>query len=304
MSTPILKVDHLIKYYGSFLAIDDISFEIPKGKVVGFLGPNGAGKTTTIQILLGITSPTSGSIQYFGHNFHSHKMACLKRINFASAFNTLQGRITVLENLIVFSYLYDIRNPKTNIEKLLEYFEISHLADQKYWELSTGQKTRVNFVKALLNDPEIILMDEPTASLDPDIADKTLTLIEQLKKERNLSILYTSHNMDEITRICDEVIFIQTGKIVAQDTPHGLTKRTPHAILKLGFREGKDLIEQYLSTREYTYGFDDERTIRIHAEEQHIPSLIFGISQSGVWITDIDVKKSTLEDVFLQIARR
>lgn len=303
MSKPILKVEHLVKDYGSFRAVNDISFEIPAGRVVGLLGPNGAGKTTSIQILLGLTIPTSGSICYFGKDFAIHKQYCLNKINFASAFNTLQGRLTVTENLLVFASLYEVSNPRKKIQELLKYFEISDLKDQEYYTLSTGQKTRVNFVKALLNDPKLILMDEPTASLDPDIADKTLTLIEKLKKERNLSLLYTSHNMDEVTRICDEVIFIQQGKIVAHDTPLSLTKLTPHASLKLTFNEGKDIIREYLVSQGQTHSFTNDHVVVINTEEKLIPKIIFGLSQQGIWMTDIEVKKPNLEDVFLHIAR-
>jgi ABC-2 type transport system ATP-binding protein len=209
---PLLKVEHLVKNYGQFRAVDDISFTVDVGQVVGFLGPNGAGKTTTIQILIGITLANGGKIEYFGHDFESDRQACLQRLNYTSAFNTLLGRITVLENLRVYAELYNVHNPLKKISQLAEYFEMEDLLQELYQNLSAGQKTRVNLVKALLNDPELLLMDEPTASLDPDIADKTLTYIENLRRDRNLAILYTSHNMDEITRVCDEVIFFGSGQ--------------------------------------------------------------------------------------------
>jgi ABC-2 type transport system ATP-binding protein len=208
----VLSVSRLTKRFGpptgGFTAVNEISFEMKEGEVLGLLGPNGAGKTTTIQMLLGITTPTEGTITYFGRDFFRNKPDCLQRINYTSAFNTLQGRTTVWENLLVFSNLYQISDPEKKIMELIEYFEMSDLLHKRYWDLSAGQRTRTNFMKALLNDPQIILMDEPTASLDPDIADKTLTLIEQLRKDRKLSILFTSHNMPEVTRICDRVIFL------------------------------------------------------------------------------------------------
>src|SRR6266498_3929052 len=184
MSEPILQVSNLVKDYGSFRAVDGISFSVNRGKIVGFLGPNGAGKTTTIHMLLGITTPTSGNISFFGKDFITHKKPILNRINFTSAFNTLQGRITVWENLVVFAYMYGIKDPKKKLARVIEYLAIEDLLKKRYMDLSAGQKTRVNLVKSLINDPEIILMDEPTASLDPDIADKTLSFIEQMKKER------------------------------------------------------------------------------------------------------------------------
>ncbi len=194
-------------------------------------------------------------------------------------------------------------NYKKRVLELVEYFEITDLLAKKYQDLSAGQKTRVNLIKSLINDPEMILMDEATASLDPDIADKTLTLIEQLKLDRNLTLLYTSHDMNEITRICDEVIFLDHGKIVAQDTPLGLTKKISTATLRLTFDKNKDLLEKYLRNKHCSYLFVEEHVVEIVTEEVLLPKLIFGISEAGIWLTNIDVEKPTLEDVFLQIAR-
>ncbi len=299
----ILEVKNLVKDYGRYRAVDDISFRIEKGKAVGFLGPNGAGKTTTIQILCGITLPNGGSISYFGKDFATHREYCLQRINYGSAFNTLLGRITAYENLFVYAKLYGVANPHKKIQELLEYFEVTHIAKELYQNLSAGQKTRINLVKSLLNDPEILLMDEPTASLDPDIADKTLSLIEDLRKTRNLSLLFTSHNMDEVTRICDEVIFLDKGKIFAHDTPLGLTKRIEKAHLRLTYDVGKEKVERYLSDNHHEFSFEAPHIVIIETNEKTVPKIIFGLSQEGIWITDIEVKKPTLEDVFLQIAR-
>lgn len=304
MADQILRVKNLVKMYGGHRVVDNISFDIPKGHIIGLLGPNGAGKTTTIHILLGITLPDGGNIEYFGQNFYKHRESCLQRINFASAFNTLQGRITVWENLLVFAYLYEVTNPKKKILELIEYFEIPELLDLRYWDLSSGQRTRVNLIKSLLNDPEIILMDEPTAALDPDIADKTLSLIEQLRRDRKISILYTSHDMDEVTRICDEVIFLDHGRIVAQDTPLGLTKLVKNAGLKLTYDGARADVEKYLKGEGEIYRFPRDNVALVDTREERIPKLIFGLSKMGIWITDIEVKKPTLEDVFLQIARK
>lgn len=304
MPTTILEVNNLIKRFNGVTAVDDISFRVENGQAVGLLGPNGAGKTTTIHILLDITTATSGTISYFGKAFPAHRQWCLQRINFASAYNTLQDRISVWENLLVFAGLYGVAKPKPKIMELVEYFEIGDCLNVRFRNLSTGQKTRVILVKALLNDPTLILMDEPTASLDPDIADKTLTLIENLKKTRALTLLFTSHNMDEVTRICDRVIFLDHGKIVAEDSPLGLTKRITTAHLKLTFDADTALVERYLTARRQTYRLVSSTVVGITTTEALVPELIFGLSKSGVWITDIEVKKPTLEDVFLQIARK
>ena len=303
MSEPILKVANLIKNYGSYRAVDKISFEVPKGKVIGLLGPNGAGKTTTIQVLLGITLANGGTIEYFGKNFFKHRQESLQRINFASAFNTLQGRISVYENLLVFAYLYGVKNPKEKINKFLEFFEIEELRNQRYWDLSAGQKTRVNLVKCLLNDPELILMDEPTASLDPDIADKTISLIEKLKEEKHISILFTSHDMEEVARVCDEVIFLNQGKIVVHDTPLGLTKRAGKASLWITFDSELSKIEKVLKNLKLSFKFSNKQSVIIETEEKNIPKIFSNLEKEKIFVTDVEVKRPTLEDVFLQIAR-
>lgn len=299
----VLEVKNLTKKYDHFTAVDDISFFVNEGEAVGFLGPNGAGKTTTIQILLGITSPTAGTIKFFGKDFNKHKKECLQRINFASAFNTLQGRITVWENLLVFAHLYKVKNPKKKIMEFINYFEGEALLKQRYWDLSAGQKTKINLIKSLINDPEIILMDEPTASLDPDVVDKTLSFIEELKKSRKITLLYTSHNMDEITRVCDKIIFLDHGKIVAEDTPLNLTKQIKTSTLKLTFDGKKEEMEKYLIEQKLKHEFLNKYIVAITVDEKSIPGIIFGISKTTLWITDIEVQKPTLEDFFLHIVR-
>ncbi len=304
MDKSILEVKNLVKHYGNYHAVNTISFSVKKGEVVGFLGPNGAGKTTTIQMLMGITEPTSGNITYFGKDFKKYKQWCLQQINYASAFNTLQGRISVYENLVVFAHLYSVKNPKEKILDLIRYFKSEELLNKRYWDLSAGQKTRINIIKSLLNSPELILMDEPTASLDPDVADKTLRLIEELKQSRNISLLFTSHNMDEITRICDRVIFLNRGEIVAEDTPFNLTKKITKATLKLTFEGKRKEMATYLKKYQQPFTFTNDYLVSINTDENIIPKLIFGISKTKLYITDIEVKKPTLEDFFLQIARK
>lgn len=299
----VLNVSKLHKQFKEFVAVDHISFNIKPGEVVGLLGPNGAGKTTTIQMLMSITTPTSGAIEYFGKDFASESRWCLQRINFTTAFNSLQGRTTVKENLTVFAGLYEVENSKEKIAHLAKRLEFEDLLDQVYKSLSAGQKTRINIAKALLNDPKLILMDEPTASLDPDIADKVLTFVEELRTEKNTAILFTSHDMDEVARICDRVIFLDHGKIVAEDTPLGLTKRITHATLTLTFDGLQRPIREYLQKNNLQYSFLRRRVVRVELDEDKIPKVIFGLSKVGVYMTDIDIKKPDLEDVFLDIAR-
>jgi ABC-2 type transport system ATP-binding protein len=301
---PVLEVDQLTKQYGSFRAVDAISFHLEKGRIIGLLGPNGAGKTTTIQMLVSITLPDAGSIRYFGMDLHQHREQCLQRVNFASSYNMLQNRITVWENLIVYARLYRVNSPEHKIKEMGEYFGISRLFNQRFLTLSAGQKTRVNLVKALLNDPEVILMDEPTASLDPDIADRTLSLIEELQNTRSLSIVYTSHQMDEVTRICDEVIFLDKGRIVAQDTPAGLTQRIAGGTRVHVRFDGqpRDVISA-LEPRFDDVALQGQNVVIVTTDEHHVPRAIYDIGNAGVHVLEIDIQKPTLEDVFLQIAR-
>lgn len=304
----ILEVKNLTKQFIDkkqvFTAVDNISFVLKKGEILGFLGPNGAGKTTTIHMLLGILTPTAGSISYFGEDFKSNRPAILQRINFASSFNTLQGRITVRENLRVFGLLYNMRNIAEKIEHLAETLEFTEVLDKIYWNISAGQKTRVNMAKALMNDPELLLLDEPTASLDPDISDKLLTYIEKLREEKKLSIVYTSHEMDEVTRICDRVIIMSSGKIVAHDTPIGLTKRIKKATLQLSFDGKRQHVETFLKKNRFKFNFLNNFIVRIKlTNEQDIPKVIFDMKKESIWITEIEVEKPSLEDVFIQIAR-
>ena len=211
----LVEVDGLTKCFNSVCAVDNISFEIYEGEVLGLLGANGAGKTTTLQMLLGLTTPTNGDIKLFGLDMKKHREEILMRVNFSSSYVSLPYSLTVYENLQVFAMLYEVKERKAKILELLRTFEIEDLKDKPVRRLSSGQITRVCLAKSLLNDPEVLFLDEPTASLDPDIADKTRRLLKGITKERGVAILYTSHNMKEMEEICDRVIFMDRGRIAA-----------------------------------------------------------------------------------------
>ncbi len=211
----LVEVDGLTKCFNSVCAVDNISFEIYEGEVLGLLGANGAGKTTTLQMLLGLTTPTNGDIRLFGLDMKKHREEILKRVNFSSSYVSLPYSLTVYENLQVFAMLYEIKKRKAKILDLLRTFEIEDLKDKPVRRLSSGQITRVCLAKSLLNDPEVLFLDEPTASLDPDIADKTRRLLKDITRDRGVAILYTSHNMKEMEEICDRVIFMDSGRIAA-----------------------------------------------------------------------------------------
>ena len=297
-----MEVENLAKIFGDFKAVNNISFTVREGEIVGLLGPNGAGKTTTIQMLLGIMTQTSGTVSYFGKEFTQHREEILSKINFASAYSHLQSRITVRQNLTIMAGLYDIRDPNKRIDELLDLLEVRDLVDKLYWHLSSGQKTRVVLVKALLNKPRLILMDEPTASLDPEIAQKVVELIRTLRQKENVAILYTSHNMAEVEELCDRVMIMDKGRIVAEDTPLELTKKIGTARLIVTFDAKQEIVGKYLTEKDYIHSFPRDHVVSIEVSEQDIPKVLFGLGENGVWITEVDIKKPNLEDVFLAIA--
>ena len=238
---PILSVSNLTKKFssraGDFTAVDNISFEINEGEVLGFLGPNGAGKTTTINMLLGLIKPTSGKIEIFSQDLENHRQEIMQKVSFASAYSALQGRLTIYENLFVHSLLYGLSEKRAKILGVLEDTDISELKDQMFGSLSSGQKTRVILAKALLPRPRLLLLDEPTASLDPDIAEKVQDLILRIVQKHKVSVLYTSHNMVEVHKMCNRIIFLLKGKIIKQSNPADLVKKM----------EKKDLDEVFIS---------------------------------------------------------
>lgn len=216
MSPKIIEITDLTKKFNNTCALNNISFSLNKGEILGVLGPNGAGKTTAIHIILGLLTPTSGNIRVLGLQPIQDQHVLAPKINFASAYTQLPSNLTVIENLKFYSRIYNVPNMNQQIARILELLEISHLQKRLTGALSSGEKTRVNLAKSLLNDPELLVLDEPTASLDPDISDKIRTVLKRLKDEKQVSILYTSHNMYEVETICDRIIFLHKGQIMAQ----------------------------------------------------------------------------------------
>ncbi|MBI5809977.1 MAG: ABC transporter ATP-binding protein [Deltaproteobacteria bacterium] len=222
---PIVEVRGLTKRFNGVTAVDGISFEMFPGEILGLIGPNGAGKTTTLQMLLDLTGPTAGEIRIFGLGFKESRAVILNQVNFSSSYISLPYSLTVRENLRVFARLYCVENIDERIGELLKIFEIEELLNSTVRKLSSGQITRVCLCKSLLNDPKILFLDEPTASLDPDIADKTRSLLRRITTERGTSILYTSHNMQEMEELCDRVIFMDKGRIIAAGVPGEIKER-------------------------------------------------------------------------------
>ena len=225
MSDPIVEVRGLTKRFGDFTAVDGVSFEIHPGEILGLLGPNGAGKTTTIQMLLGLITPTAGSIRMFGLDLARHRETILSQINFSSTYISMPYSLTVEENLRVVAKLYGLTEITRHIDDVVKKLEMEEFRTKVTRKLSSGQMTRLTLAKAILTEPKVLFLDEPTGSLDPDIAHKTRSLLKEVRRSTGLSMLYTSHNMREMEEMSDRIIFLQRGKIIAQGTAKEITAR-------------------------------------------------------------------------------
>ena len=221
----VIQVDHLRKDYGPVRAVDGISFNVVRGATCALLGGNGAGKTTTIAMLLGLLLPTSGQIHILGEEVPRHRYRILPRLNFSSPYLDLPQRLTVMENLTVYGRLYGVRRLSERMAALGRDLDIDAFFKRRYGSLSAGQKTRVALAKALLNEPEILLLDEPTASLDPDTADRIRGILTDYQRRSGATLLLASHNMSEVERLCDQVIMLRAGHIVATGAPRELIHR-------------------------------------------------------------------------------
>ncbi len=215
----LVSVNNLSKNFSSFEAVKEISFSINESEILGLLGPNGCGKTTTIGMMLGLLKPTSGEVIINGLNVEKNRINLLKKMNFISPYIELPKKLTVKENLMVYGKLYSVHDINNRIDYLTETLRLGEFINKKTGELSSGQKNRVSLAKAVVNDPDILLLDEPTASLDPETGDFVRTFIEKISSEKKMSILLASHNMDEVKRLCKSILMMKDGKIIDRGTP-------------------------------------------------------------------------------------
>lgn len=304
----ILTVKNLRKVYGTgpktFVAVSSVSFGLKQGEILGLLGPNGAGKSTTISMLLGVTSPTSGSIQYFGNNFATHRQEILQHVTFASTYVKMPWRLTVWENLRVYGYLCGL-DGKTFDQRASELLDRFGVGDQKHKtmnNLSAGQITRVMLAKAFIPHPKVVLLDEPTASLDPDIAQEVREFVLMQQRKYGTSILYTSHNMEEVAEVCDRVMFLKKGEIIAVDTPEMLAARVGTARMQLVVKDGLKRTQKVANKLKLPNQIVG-REIEIEVDEKHVAKVLSQLADEGVEYTQISIAKPNLEDYFLAVAR-
>ncbi len=225
-------VHNVVKRFRSANAVQGISFTARRGEILGLLGPNGAGKTTTIHMMLGLTSHDEGEISILGLDMPKDRYAILERVNFASAYVSLPGNLTIAESLYVYGKLYNVKNARQRAREVLKELEVDLKPSSLVGMLSAGQKTRLNLCKALMNNPEVLFLDEPTASLDPDVAIKVRRLLKKLREDHGTTVIYTSHYMHEVEELCDRVIFLARGAIVATGTPQDIRERAQMSSLE------------------------------------------------------------------------
>ena len=231
----LVSVNNLSKNFSSFEAVKEISFSINESEILGLLGPNGCGKTTTIGMMLGLLKPTSGEVIINGLNVEKNRINILKKMNFISPYIELPKKLTVKENLMVYGKLYSVHDINNRIDYLTETLRLGEFINKKTGELSSGQKNRVSLAKAVVNDPDILLLDEPTASLDPETGDFVRTFIEKISSEKKMSILLASHNMDEVKRLCKSILMMKDGKIIDRGTPSEIINKHGKKKLRRSF---------------------------------------------------------------------
>ncbi|MGC2310195.1 MAG: ABC transporter ATP-binding protein [Candidatus Babeliaceae bacterium] len=303
---PLLKVENLTKQFGPYRAVDKVSFSLYPGEILGLLGANGAGKTTIIQMLLSTLKPTSGSIVYFDQNFFAHRSEILQKVSFASTYVKLPGDLTIYENLTLYGKLYGLSGPllKERIERFLNTFGMWQVKDRKTVFLSAGETTRVMLAKAFLTDPQIVLLDEPTAALDPDIAHEVRAFILAQQKERKIGVLITSHNMDEVTQVCDRVMVMQKGVIIADDAPEKLAATVATARLEITLAESDITQVMNFALQKDLVAHALKHGVVIEIDEHQIADFLIKLAQAGIIYTHISIDKPSLEDYFLSIVKK
>lgn len=298
----ILEVKNLKKTFKKSEIIKGLTFDMQEGEILGILGPNGAGKTTTLQMLLGILTPTSGTIKIFDQDLATHKSEILEKMNFSSTYVDMPWRLTVKENLQWSAWLYDIPDRRKRLNQIKELFRLDKQWSQPISALSAGQKTRVNLARSMINFPSILLLDEPTASLDPEVATYIREFFSNQRKTYNKSIILTSHNMSEVESLCDRVLILKNGMIVGNDTPANLAKKIEYSHLRLRVTKNVAELDKLISLRKLESVHEDKQyTITI--KETLLPLFLYEITKKNVGYTEISIDKPNLEDYFMKIAK-
>jgi ABC-2 type transport system ATP-binding protein len=298
----ILEVKDLKKTFKSTPVIKGLSFDMAEGEILGILGPNGAGKTTTLQMLLGILTPTSGTIKVFDLDLSTHKSEILERMNFSSTYVDLPWRLTVKENLEWSAWLYNITDRPKRLTQIRDLFRLEKQWNQPISALSAGQRTRVNLARSMINFPSLLLLDEPTASLDPEVAAYIREFFANQRKTYNKSIILTSHNMSEVESLCDRVIILKDGLIIGNDTPSALAKKIEFSHLSLRVTKNFAKLDKLIALRRLeSVRSDNNYTITL--KESLLPLFLYELTKQNISYTEIAIDKPTLEDYFMKVAK-
>ncbi len=300
--SPVVSARHLTKRFKELTAVDDVSLELQPGEILGLLGPNGAGKTTTFQMLLGILTPTSGYVEFFGKELLAHRSEILERINFSSTYTNLPWNLRVGDTLAFMSRLYTLPNRAARVEQVIEAFRLKSLLRKEVVALSAGELTRLNLAKAFINQPEVVLLDEPTASLDPESAHVIREFILQQRAEMGMSVLFTSHNMGEIETVCDRVVFINRGKVIANDTPKNLARTLDRCNVSLLVEENQvSAFNQVCATLSLEVTREDGYS-SVGMNEERVVELLALLGDKGIPLHGLTITRATLEDYFMSQA--
>lgn len=303
----VLSVHNLHKTYPKEKnpALNGVSFEIKKGEIFGLLGPNGAGKSTAINIIAGLLLPDTGEVKIFGKDFFKETSWCQKQMNICTAYANLPYPLTVEQNLRVFAKLYSVKNPEKKIDEVLNIFNIEHLRKKKISKLSAGQTARVNLCKALINDPKLLLLDEPTSSLDPETAIAIRKRLKKLQKERGLTILWTSHNMPEVEEVCDRIAFLLNGNIHVINTPKNLLKMVKSQQVTITLLEKTSFLKKTLPQNFRILSQENQMlTLEIPYQAEALPDLLTFLKSNKLTYIDLHIEPPSLEHVFIEIAKK
>ena len=309
---PIVKVRDLEKSYRKSSwkfweehqetkAVKGVSFEVEEGEIFGIVGPNGAGKTTLINMMSGLMYKDSGSIKIFGKESKQHRKELAERMNVSTAYSGLSGNLTVYENLRIFGKIYDVDNIEDKIDEVLEIFQIEDQRNKRIRHMSAGQKTRANLCKSFINDPDVLLLDEASAGLDPHIAEITREAIEELNNRHGTTIIITSHNMEDIDSLSDRMLFLHEGKVLRTGTPEQLKKDIHIKVLEVTVETAN---EQFRELINHVDGEINGNTGRVRIEkEEDIIRILDRVSDIDATIIDIEAKNPDLNEVFKKVAR-
>lgn len=299
----ILEVNNLTKTFKETPVIKGISFEMAEGEILGILGPNGAGKTTTLQMILGILTPTTGMIKIFGKDIQDHKSEILESVNFSSTYVDMPWRLSVKENLTWSSWLYNIPDRRRRLKQIMELFRLEKLWNMPVATLSAGQKTRVNLARSMVNFPKLLLLDEPTASLDPEVASYMREFFANQRANFNKSIILTSHNMSEVEELCDRVLILKDGRVFDIDTPANLAKKIEDCYLNLRITKNLTKLGELLRRHRLNSSLLKEGQTRIELKEKSLPLFLYELTKLNIQYSEISIEKPDLEDYFLKVAK-